>query len=108
MKVKQLKLYNKYKNIDYTTIEFIYIGIDDDFEHWFLFNTEIYPILISHLKLYGFDPDKIVNDLNLETFINKDGEKCIKGYSWEIYSKEDTEKYFKPILKDKLKNIINR
>jgi hypothetical protein len=106
MKVEQLKLYNKYKHINNPDREFIYIGNDNDGDYWFLFKNSNH-LSFSSLKDYGFNPSQIVKDLNLE-IINRYGEKCIKGYSWEIYSKKDIEKYFKPILKDKLKNIINR
>mgnify|MGYP007100077850 CR=1 FL=1 len=107
MKPEQLKLYNKYKNINYPTIEFIYIGITNN-HYIFLYKNEIINLSFSNLNVYGLNPDKIAKDLNLETFIDGYGIKSIKNYSWEIYTKESIEKYFKPHLKDKLKNIINR
>jgi hypothetical protein len=106
MKVKELKLYNKYKNINNPNKELIYIGISNNY-YFFLYKT-VYNTSFSFLKRYGFDPDKIVNDLSLETFIHKNGNKYIKGYDYAFYLKEHIEIYFKQHLKDKLKNIINR
>jgi len=97
MKVEELKLYNKYKNINDSNTEYIYVGIDNENKYWFLFKNEYYNSSFIFLKHYGFDPDKIVKDLNLETFIDENGKKCIKGYSWVFYKKERIEKYFKPI-----------
>jgi hypothetical protein len=105
MKVKELKLYNKYKHINIQ--EYIYIGIGNNGFYWFLYENNNYKISFSLLKCYGFDPDKITKDLNLETYVNEYGE-YIKEYSFIYYSKQQIEKYFKPILKDKLYNILNR
>ena len=107
MKPEQLKLYNKYKDKDYPTIEFIYIGVDTDGFYCFLYKTES-NISFASLEFYNFNPDKIVKDLNLETFINKNGNKFIRDYEWDFYSKESIEESFKPILKDKINNILNR
>jgi hypothetical protein len=107
MKVEQLKLYNKYKEINEPDRELIYIGNGNKDYYCFLYKDENdYTYLLS-LNYYGLNPDKIINDLNLE-IINEYGEKCIKGYSWFFYKKEYIEKYVKPILKDKLNNILNR
>ena len=108
MKVENLKLYNKYKNINYPTIELIYVVIDNENYYTFLYKNQDFDISFSYLKDYGLDLDKIVKDLNIETFINKNGNKLIKGYDVFFYSKEYIKKYLKLILKDKLKNIINR
>ena len=107
MKVEQLKLYNKYKDKDYPTIEFIYIGINKIGYYCFLYKTESNISFLS-LERCGLDPDKIVKDLNLETYTNIVGIKYIKNYSWEIYTKVSIENYFKPHLKDKINNILNR
>jgi len=109
MKVEELKLYNKYKDIEEPNRELIYIGNGNNKDYYcFLRKDENdYAYLLS-LNHNGLNPDKIINDLNLETFINEYGEKCIKGYSWFFYKKERIEKYVKPILKDKLNNILNR
>ena len=106
MKVEDLKLYNKYKNIYFSTIEFIYIGIDNKNKYWFLYKNEDCILKFSTLK--RFDPDKIVKDLKLKTYIDIYGKKYIEGYGYTFYSKKHIKQYFKPILKDKLKNIINR
>ena len=113
MKVKQLKLYNKYKDIgDTPNKEFIYIGVDNENDYCFLFknkdNHGDIDAPISTLNHYGFDPNKITKNLNLEIDIDNDGYKYIKGYDIIWYEKEEIEKYLKPILKDKLNNIINR
>jgi hypothetical protein len=117
MKVKQLKLYNKYKDIgDTPNKEFIYVGVDNENDYCFLFKNKDnhgdidIDTAISTLNHYGLDPDKIVNDLNLETFIKYDNDlyKYIKGYDILFCKKEYIENYLKPILKDKLNNIINR
>ena len=108
MKVEQLKLYNKYKHIDNPNIEYIYVGIDNQNKYWFLYKSKDFNLWFSTLKDYGLDPDKIVKDLNLEICFNEYGEKYIKGYYFTFCTKEEFEIYFKPILKDKLNNIINR
>ena len=108
MKPEQLKLYNKYKNIIYPDIEYIYIGVDKDGFYWFLYKVENVESLVSTLKHFALNPDKIIKDLNLKTFINKYGNKYIKGYDWEFYAQKQIETYFKPHLKDKINNIINR
>mgnify|MGYP006935472574 CR=1 FL=1 len=111
MKVEELKLYNKYKNINIPNRELIYIGISkDSYYYWFLFKSKNNELSIQQLNQYIFDLDKIdkiVNDLNLET-LTKYGNKYIKGYEWSFGSKEQIEKYIKPDLKNKLYNIINR
>ena len=107
MKPEQLKLYNKYKDKNYPEIEYIYIGIDSDNEYyWFIYKDEC-DLFFHTLELYGFNPHKIVNDLNLE-IININNFNYIKGYNWEICPKHFVETNLKPILKDKLNNIINR
>ena len=107
MHINSLKPYNKYKHIDNPNIEYIYIGIDSDNEYYcFLYKSAV-NLPFSYLKNRGLNPDKIVKDLNLE-IINEYGEKCIKGCYYLVYSKENVEEYLKPILKDKLNNIINR
>ena len=112
MKIEQLRLYNKYKDIDETNdideknIEYIYIGIDCDY--FFLYKNENSIISYSLLDYYGFDPNKIIKNLNLETGFYADGNKYITGYDLDFFTKQSVEKYFKPILKDKLNNILNR
>mgnify|MGYP006935472601 CR=1 FL=1 len=108
MKPEELKLYNKYKDINNPNRELIYVGINNENYYSFLFKNENFNTTFSYLKYFGLDPDKIVKDLNLETFINEDGNKYIKGYEWEFYVKKRIETYFKPHLKDKINNIINR
>ena len=108
MKPEDLKLYNKYKHINKPNKGLIYIGVDNDGDYWFLYKNKDHNSSFSYLKVYGLNPDKIVEDLNLETFIYGDGIKCIKGYEYEYYSITNIKMYLKPILKDKLKNIINR
>jgi hypothetical protein len=108
MKVEDLKLYNKYKNINIPNRELIYIGISkDSYYYWFLFKSKNNELSIQQLNQYIFDLDKIVNDLNLET-LTKYGNKYIKGYEMCFGSKEQIEKYIKTLLKNKLNNIINR
>ena len=106
MKPEQLKLYNKYKNINYPTIEFIYIGITNN-HYIFLYKNEIINLSFSNLNVYGLNPDKIAKDLNLE-IVKKYGNKYITCYYLLSYSKEYIETNLKPILKDKLNNILNR
>jgi hypothetical protein len=96
MKVEDLKLYNKYKYINYQDGEFIYIGIDNYDYYCFLHKKEKYNTTSLTLKNYDINLDKIVKDLNLETFINYNG-KYIKGYELYIYTKEDVEQYLKPL-----------
>ena len=108
MKVEQLKLYNKYKNTSFPDIEYIYIGIDSENYYSFLIKEKNENISYAMLIAYDLNPDKIVKDLNLETFIDRYRGKHIKDYNWDIYIKQQIEKYFKPILKDKLNNILNR
>jgi hypothetical protein len=114
MKVEELKLYNIYKDIDETNdideknIEYIYIGITNDNYYWFLYKNENSIISYSLLDHYGFDPNKIIKNLNLETGFYVDGCKYITGYDLDFFTKQSVEKYLIPNLKDKLKNIINR
>ena len=108
MKVEELKLYNKYKDINNPDIEYIYIGIDNENEYWFLYKEEKLDLPFLYLEDYGLDIDKIINDLNLEIYVNIYGDKYIKEYDYFWYKKEKIEKYLKPHLKDKLDNIINR
>jgi hypothetical protein len=108
MEVEELKLYNKYQNIDIPHIEFIFIGIDKNNYYCFLYKKKNYNLSFLYLKRYGLNPNKIVKDSNLETYVNKYGDKCIKGCDYFWYEKEKIEKYLKPILKDKLDNITNR
>ena len=109
MKIEQLKLYYKYKHIEKPKKELIYVGIDINHRYWFLFKRDNYQILFSDLKRLGLNPDKIIKNLNLETGFDVYGNKYIKGYWLRIYyTKDYIELYFKPILKYKLKNILNR
>jgi hypothetical protein len=105
MKVEELKLYNKYESIFNPSKKLIYIGIYND-KYIFLYKNTL-SISFNNLKRAGFDPEQIVKDLNLQTEVSK-GKSFIKGYFWVNYSKEQIESFFKPMLKDKLKNIINR
>jgi hypothetical protein len=97
MKIEQLKLYNKYRNVNYPDIELIYIGIDNENQYWFLTKKKNYNIPFSDLTFFNLNPDKIVKGLNLETGINYNGEKYIKYYYWIAYSKERVENYFTDI-----------
>jgi hypothetical protein len=110
MDINNLKLYNKYKDINNPNTEFIYIGIDNEGDYWFLYKTENANAntYFAKLKYNGLDPDKIVKELNLETFIYGDSFKFIKGYDYTYCSKEYIEINLKPLLKDKLNNILNR
>ena len=108
MKPQDLKLYNKYKHINNSDTGYIFIGVDDENDYWFLYKDQDFDISFYYLKDYGLDPDKIVNNLNLETFIDEDGYKYIKGYNYVFYTKDYIEEFFKPILKDKINNILNR
>ena len=108
MKVEELKLYNKYKNTERSNTEYIYIGVNNDGFYCFLYKNENSIISYSLLDYYGFDPNKIIKNLNLETGFYADGNKYITGYDLDFFTKQSVEKYFKPILKDKLNNILNR
>ena len=109
MKIEQLKLYNKYIDIE-DNIEYIYIGIGNNNYYCFLYKNENHKQWFSTLNSYGFDSNEIVKELNLEIIdINVVNViKYIKGYSLNCFSKKEVENYLKPILKDKLKNILNR
>ena len=107
MKVEDLKLYNKYKDIREPNRILIYIGIDHEDDYIFLYKNENVEITCLTLKLLGFNPDKIAEDLNLE-IIDGSGNKYIKKIIWTHHTKKSIEQYVKPLLKDKLKNIINR
>ena len=108
MKVEELKLYNKYKNINNPDIELIYIGINVYNRYCFLFKNENYKLSFLPLINHGLNPDKIVKDLNLEIGFFKNGHNYFKGYDIIWFSKKDIENYFKPHLKDKINNILNR
>ena len=108
MKIKDLKLYDKYKKINNSDTGYIFIGVDDENDYWFLFKDKDYDSSFSLLKRLGLNPDKIVKDLNLETCVYNSGDKYIKGYCFTFFSKNRVEIFLKPILKDKLNNILNR
>ena len=109
MDINNLKLYNKYKDINLPDREFIFIGYIYNINcYCFLIENKILNTPFSSLKNNGFDPDKIVKELNLEIYFNKNGFKYIKGYYLCFFTKQSVEKHFKPLLKDKLYNILNR
>jgi hypothetical protein len=108
MKPEELKFYNKYKHINKPNKELIYIGVDNDGDYWFLYKNKDHNSSFSYLKHLGLNPEQIVKDLNLETVVYSSGDKYIKGCDYEYYSITNIKMYLKPILKDKLKNIINR
>jgi len=107
MKAEQLKLYNKYKDINHPNWEIFYIGIDKFNRYTFLRKMFNDKIAFITLKYNGFDPEQIAKDLNLE-IIDFYGNNFIISYTNDFYSKEHIEKYFQPNLKDKLNKIINR
>ena len=108
MNLNKLKLYNKYKNINFPNKELIYIGVDNENDYWFLYKYENTNAYFSTLKYNGFDTDKIAKELNLEIFIDRCDDKYFNGYYFGWYKKEYIEINLKPILKNKLNNIINR
>ena len=94
MKVEELKLYNKYKHIDNPNIEYIYIGIDSDNEYyWFIYKDEC-DLFFHTLELYGFNPHKIVNDLNLETYNDEEYNLLIIDHFYEFFNSEDILKLY--------------
>jgi hypothetical protein len=107
MKPEDLKLYNKYRDIREPNIEYIYIGIDNTNNYCFLFKSENCATRQSTLKRLGFNIDKIIKNLNLETFINFNHVRYIEKYDWATFKKNEIN-FFKPHLKDKLYNILNR
>jgi hypothetical protein len=100
MKVEDLKLYGKYKDISDPNRKFIYIGVDNEGFYWFLLKYESSNTSFSFLKDYGLDPDKIVKHLNLETFIDEEGREFIKGYDRYYFITGYVEKYLEPLSKN--------
>ena len=104
MKPEQLKLYNKYYDVNEPNIELTYIGIDKrDGDHIFLYKTDNgYTSLDSFKEYYcgvwGLNYDEINNNFNLKNI-----KMIYHGYykPYNLY-------IIKPCLKDKLKNIVNR
>ena len=100
MKIEELKLYNKYRDIDYSNREYIYIGIDErDKSYVFLIENDYSINNLYYLcDNWGLDYNEIINNIPKN-----------KNYDRKyFYSKEEIEKYLKPILKDKINNILNR
>jgi hypothetical protein len=97
MKVEDLELYGTYKNTRNLKKELIYIGIGNNGFYFFIYKNENANASFLYLKYFGLNPDKIVNELNLEIYFNKNGDKFIKGYDWISYSKEYIEIYLKPL-----------
>ena len=91
MKAEELKLYNKYKHINYPNREYIYVGFDEQNSYCFLYKNKKYNTSFSTLKYRGLNPDKIVKDLNLEIIIDEYCEKHIKEYDYFWYKKEIIE-----------------
>ena len=109
MKIKELKLYNKYYDVNEPNIELFYIGVDQrDGDFIFLYKKQNNKIHFNLLKHNNFELDKITNNLNLEIGFYKTGDKYIKDYDIFYYSEDSVEEHLKLCLKDKLNNILYR
>ena len=97
-----LNLYQKYKYLNWKT-EYIYIGEKNKNNLYFLYKDENCYTRKQFFINRNLNFDQIVKDLNLE--LNKNGD--IKNYDWACFGEEQLED-FRPILKDKLKNLLNR
>jgi len=102
MKPEQLKIYNIYKNINFPNKEFIYIGYNKkNKDYWFLSSNygDEYALLcvIEELDL---NLKEVLSKLNFEH--NND---FFQNHYWLSFKDVNN---FKPLLKDKLKNILNR
>ena len=113
MKAEELKMGNKYK-FPKLKNNFIYIGYNQDEENYiFLFqvNKSKYDnyedLRVSKLKRCNIDTNQIIKKLKLEKYIDIDGFEKIRDYDYIEFSKK-TISQVKPLLKDKLNNIINR
>ena len=103
MKPEQLKLYQIYKYKNWKE-QLIYIGIDTVNDYIFLYKNERYVLSKQFFTNKNLNFDQIVKDLNIE--LNANG-NMVKNYNWCPFNINDLQ-YLKPIVKDKLKNIINR
>ena len=111
--MEEYKLYQKYttdENSDSdfkNNEEYIFIGMSKTPNYWFLYksNSKVVTNLTLNLETFthfGLDFFKIIKDLNLEkNIVNNE----LYGYYVKTTS---TNPNLKPLLKDKLKNILNR
>jgi hypothetical protein len=104
MKLEELKIYNRYKHINIPNEEFIYIGFNKLNNLCFFLipkNTEYGNAQINVIsEALNLDVKQVLSKLNF-----KHNNYYFEEYIWHITY--DINK-FKPILKDKLKNILNR
>jgi hypothetical protein len=110
--MEEYKLYQKYTTDENSDLDFkknkeyIFIGMSKTPNYWFLYksNSEFVNLNMS-LKTFthfGLDFFKIIKDLNLEKNVVND-----ELYGYDVKTTL-TNPNLKPILKDKLKNILNR
>ena len=117
MKTKDLKLYNEYLVLNPNPFYFYkqpayFIGISNKKQYCFLYiiKNKNRQALFYNLSLRGFDPNKIVKELNLQEFVginNLDYQTIFEHKLFE-HSEDFVKKYIFLDLKDKLNNIINR
>ena len=103
MKPEKFILYNKYKNINFPNKEFIYIGYNKkNKEYWFLSNNnhEGRFALLRVIEELDLNLKEVLFKLNFE--YNND---FFQNHYWLSFKDVNN---FKPLLNDKLKNILNR
>ena len=108
MKPEKFILYNKYKHIDYPNKELIFVAFDKTDSRkpcMFLFKDESDEVY-SLSKSWNID-FSFLEDLNIPILREDVSYITISGYSY-IWPLASSLKDFKPILKDKLKNILKR
>jgi hypothetical protein len=102
MKAEELKLYNKYSRKEYDE-EFIYIGMVEQ-DYYFLTKNNVGSNVIEYkhtIISLGFNYDLIEEKVKKLNY-------CIEDLYIGYDNIDSVERYFKPILKDKLNNILNR
>ena len=102
MKPEQLKLYNKYSREEYNE-EFIYIGIVNQ-DYYFLTKNNVGSKVIKYKNTIinlGFNYGLIEENVKKLNY-------CIEDLYIGYDNIESVKRYYKPILKDKLYNILNR
>jgi len=113
--MEEYKLYQKYttdknsKSDFKKNKEYIFIGMSKTPNYWFLYKSDSEVVTNLNLTLnletfthFGLDFFKIIKDLNLE-------KNVVNNKLHGFYAKTTlTNPNLKPILKDKLKNILNR
>jgi len=108
MKPEKFILYNKYKDIDFPNKELIFVAFDKtDSRKPCLFLFKDKPNNVCDFSKHWNIDFSFLDNLNIPILGECVSYITISGYSY-IWPLALSLKDFKPLLKDKLKNILNR